>query len=121
MSLPQYQNTVIPMRGTTIRITEKQLNNLDRLKQATNSPSVSSALRLFINAELKAIDKGHRNPEDFIPTTGKKNHSVSFKMSDTERENLIRAQYFYGAKNYSQLLCYIIDRYGEQLDTEERK
>lgn len=122
ISMPKYVGTSIPMKTViTVRMTDSQLNNLQKLKTATEAPSSAVAIRLCMRAEETAIKDGLCSPEDFTPNTDYRPCIWTFKVTEGEKELLATLTYYYGAKTYTQLLCYLIDKYSAIADAEAQK
>ena len=106
--IPKYP-TSVPMRSTTIRISEIQRSNLDRIIKATNAQSIGASIRLLINAEITAIRDGLRTPIDYIPTREPKLYTIGFKLSEADTESLSVLRKFYSAQSISDTVCHLLN------------
>ena len=113
--IPQYP-TVAPMRGTTIRITEKQRANIARIVKATNAQSIGASVRLLITEEINAVNKGQRQPDDYIPTNDPKLYTLGFKVSESDRQSLDKLRTFYHAPSTSDTVCYLMNQVISELE-----
>ena len=113
--IPQYPNTA-PMKGTSIRISEKQRSNIDRIVKATNAQSIGASVRLLITAEITAVDSGQRKPADYIPTNEPKLYTIGLKLSDAGIEDLTKLSSFYNAPSISDTVCHLLNQVITELE-----
>lgn len=118
--IPKYSNTErLPLHAMTVRISEYQRANIDRIISATNARSLGASVRLLITEDVTAISEGLRSPADYIPTNEPKLYTVGLKVSDTGREALDRLRTFYGAPSISDTVCHLLNSVIRELDTQE--
>ena len=115
--IPKYPNSKpLPLKAMTIRISEYQRENIDRIILATNARSLGAAVRLLITEDMTAVSAGLRSPADYIPTTQRKLYTVGLKVSDTGREALDRLRTFYGAPSISDTVCHLLNSVIRELE-----
>ena len=114
--IPQYKDRG-KLSGTSIRLTQKQLEDLDRLKGATNSPSIGKTIDTIVTAELDAVHDGLRTKDDYIPQEERKHCTFSFKVSEEFKESASELQYFYDAPTISAVIAHTIDWYARVLES----
>lgn len=117
-TIPQYKDR-LKLSGTSIRLTKKQLDDLNRLMDATNSPSVGKTIDTIITAERDAVRNGLRSKEDYIPQEERKYCTFSFKVNEEFKESVAELQYFYDAPTISAVIAHTIDWYARLLDSEK--
>lgn len=113
--IPQYKDRA-KLSGTSIRLTDKQMDDLNRLKVATNSPSIGKAIDTIVTAERDAVRDGLRTKSDYIPQDERKNCTFSFKVNEVFKESVAELQYFYDAPSISAVIAHTIDLYINALD-----
>jgi len=109
-SLPQWKGDSVPMVPATVRITEGLRNNLDRITEATNAPSIGAAIRLMTVTESQLVKDGIRKPADYIPTTDPRQYTLGFKLRESDRIALFELKYFYSAKSISDVVCHLLNQ-----------
>lgn len=114
--IPQYKDRT-RLSGTSIRLTQKQLEDLNRLMEATNSPSIGKTIDTIVTAERNAVYDGLRTKEDFIPQEERKSCTFSFKVSEKFKESVAELQYFYDSPSISAVIAHTIDWYTRALDS----
>ena len=109
--IPKYPtNANVPMKAMTERIAESQRENIDRIIEATNAPSIGASIRLLIAEDASAVAEGLRSPADYLPTTEQKLYTIGLKMSDSDRDALARLRTFYGAPSISDTVCHLLNQ-----------
>ena len=115
--IPKYPNTEsLPLKAMTVRISEKQRANIDRIVEATNAPSIGASVRLLITEEMTAVNKGQRQPADYIPTDEPKLYTVGLKVSNTGRSDLEHLRMFYHAPSLSDTVCHLMNSVIRELE-----
>lgn len=115
-NIPQCRDIAKPF-STSVRITQAQLEKLDRLKVATNSPNHGRTIETIVSAEHDAMEKGQRKPEDFIPQNERKTCTISFKVNTIYKESVAELQYFFSAPSLSAVVAHCIDWYTALLES----
>ena len=116
--IPKYPNVKpsVPMKGTTVRISEKQRSNIDRIIKATNAQSIGASLRLLASAEMTAVNDGLRSPADYIPTTEPKLYTIGYKLSAHDMDTLASLRTFYNAQSLSDTVCHLMNQIISELE-----
>lgn len=118
-SLPQWQGETVPMVQSTVRISERQRNNLDRITNATNAPSIGASIRLMTVTEAQLVKDGIRKPDDYIPTTEPREYTLGFKLRESDKIALFELRYFYNAKSISDVVCHLLNHAIRVLDEKD--
>lgn len=113
--IPQYRDCV-KLYSTSLRMTQEQLSQLERLKDATASPNIGRTIETIVTAHYEEVKNGLRKPEDFIPQDGRKTCTVSFKVNIVFKESVAELQYFYNAPSMSAVVAHVIDWYSRILE-----
>ena len=118
--IPKYPDTnTLPLKAMTVRISESQRANIDRIISATNARSLGASVRLLISEDMTAVTEGVRSPEDYIPTNEPKLYTIGLKVSDSGREALDRLRTFYGAPSISDTVCHLLNAVIRELNSQE--
>ena len=112
---PQYKDCV-KLYSTSLRMTQKQLEDLEHLKGATASPNIGRTIETIVTAHHREMEQGLLKPEDFIPQDDRKTCTVSFKVNVIFKESVAELQHFYSAPSMSAVVAHTIDWYTRVLE-----
>lgn len=121
MDLPTY--SAPPKRtNKSVFLSETEFEMLDFLTEATQCPSASDCLRLFIKHEYMDITDGKRQPSDFLSIRNRRMQKrQSYRLSEDEQQALNRLCEFYGDTESAvirHLIRYYYAEYRKEADNE---